>query len=348
MDNIIINGKTLGRGHAPFIVAEAGINHNGEIDKAFEMIHIAKITGVNAIKFQTFKAKEIVADSKLMYTYKSQGKEITESQYEMFNRCEFSREEWFKIKHKCDEEKISFFSTPQNKTDLDLLLDLGVTAIKVGSDDLINFPLLRSYSTTKLPMIISGGMSNLAEISEALDTIGAFDGYPTILLHTTSQYPTPPEDVNLEKLKTLSGAFHDIPLGFSDHTQGLLASSLAVVYGAIFFEKHFTLDHNLPGPDHWFSEDPQGLKQWSDSIKEAYKMLGSKLVRPTKNEIIIKKEARRKIVAIKKIKCGELYTSENISMRRISQGIGLPPSLYDILLGKIANRNYNLGESIEL
>lgn len=348
MDNIIINGKTLGRGHNPFIVAEAGINHNGEIDKAFEMIHIAKIMGIDAIKFQTFKAKELVADSKLMFTYKSQGKEITESQYEMFRRCEFSREEWFKIKHKCDEENIPFLSTPQNRSDLDLLLELGIPAIKVGSDDLINFPLLKSYSTTKLPMIISSGMSNLAEIYEALDTIGAFDDYPTILLHTTSQYPTPPEDVNLEKLKTLSSAFPNIPLGFSDHTQGSLASSLAVAYGAIFFEKHFTLDHNLPGPDHWFSEDPQGLKQWSSSIKEAYKMLGSKLVRPTKNELIIKKEAQRRIVAIKIIKYGEFYTTENIAMRRVSHGVGLLPSLYDFLLGKTANRNYNPGEPIEI
>ncbi len=348
MDNIIINGRTLGRGHKPFIVGEAGINHNGEIDKAFEMIRIAKIMGIDAIKFQTFKAKEVVADSKLMYTYKSQGKEITESQYEMFRRCEFSREEWFKIKRKCDEENIPFLSTPQNISDLDLLLELGVPAIKVGSDDLINFPLLRSYSTTKLPMIISSGMSNLAEIYEALDTIGAFDGYPTILLHAISQYPTPPEDVNLEKLKTLSCAFPNIPLGFSDHTQGSLASSLAVAYGAIFFEKHFTLDHNLSGPDHWFSVDPQGLKQWSDSIKEAYKMLGSKLVRPTKNELIVKKEAQRRIVAIKTIKYGESYTTENIAMRRVLEGVGLLPSLYSLLLGKTANRNYNPGQPIEI
>ena len=224
---IEINNQKLKNYGEPFIVAEAGINHNGELVKAFEMIEVAKQSGVDAVKFQTFKAEEFCGDKKQTFTYKSQGKKITESMFEMFKRYEFSRDEWFQIKQKCDDENILFLSTPQNRSDLDLLLELGLPVIKVGSDDFTNLPLLEDYATTKLPMIVSCGMSDLAEVYQALDIIGTFEGYPTILLLCTSQYPTPPEDVNILKLKTLSNAFPDLVLGFSDHTQGSLASSLA-------------------------------------------------------------------------------------------------------------------------
>ena len=159
------------------------------------MIEEAKKIGLNAIKFQTFKAKEFCGDPSQTYTYKSHGKEITESMIEMFSRYEFSNDEWGKIKEKCNLEKITFLSTPQNYSDLELLLKLGIDAIKVGSDDLTNLPLLKKYSSTNLPIILSSGMSTLDEISDALNTIGFFDGYPTVLLVTTSQYPTPDKDV---------------------------------------------------------------------------------------------------------------------------------------------------------
>lgn len=348
MNEIKLNNKIIGRGKPPFVVAEAGINHNGEIDKAFEMIHLAKKVGVDAIKFQTFKADEFIADKKQMFTYKSQGKEITESMFEMFKRYEFSREEWFKIKNKCDDEKILFLSTPQNRSDLDLLLELGITAIKVGSDDFTNLPLLKDYSSTGLPMILSCGMANLAEVHESIDTVGILDGYPAILLLTTSQYPTPPEDANLNKIETLSKIFPMIPIGFSDHTEGHLASSLAIALGAVFFEKHFTLDHNLPGPDHWFSEDPIGLREYVNAIRKAYVMMGSGIIRPTKNEMINKKEFQRVIVAVKRIKTGEIFDNTNLGMRRVSGGIGLSPSFYEKILGKKAIRDYNIGDAINL
>ena len=265
MNTIKIENFDIGTNSSPFVVGEAGINHNGEISKALEMIEVAKKTGLNAIKFQTFKASEFIVDTTQTYTYKSQGKEITESMFEMFERCEFSKEEWHKIKRKCDQEKILFLSTPQNYSDLELLLDLDIKAIKVGSDDLTNLPLLKKFASTNLPIILSSGMSTLDEVSEALDTVGFFSGYPTILLITTSQYPTPPEDVNLMKFHTLSKKFPDLILGFSDHTIGPIASSLACVLGAVFFEKHFTLDCNLQGPDHWFSANPEQLKIFCSS-----------------------------------------------------------------------------------
>ncbi|HWY38480.1 MAG TPA: N-acetylneuraminate synthase family protein, partial [Bacteroidia bacterium] len=246
---IKIGNREITRGGKPFIMAEVGLNHNGEIEKAFEMISVAKRSGVDAVKFQTYKAAELVGDPAQMFTYRSQGKEITESMLEMFKRYEFNEEQWIKVKKKCDEENILFLSTPQNSSDLDILIKLGVPAIKVGSDDFTNLPLLKNYRKKNIPLILSCGMADLAEVHTSLTIAGAFDGHPVILLLCTSEYPTPPENVNLLKLQTLSAAFPDLILGFSDHTQGPLASSLAIAFGAVVFEKHFTLDHNLPGPD---------------------------------------------------------------------------------------------------
>lgn len=344
MTQIKLNNRVIDRGSPPFIVSEAGINHNGEIDKAIKMIKVAKEAGADAIKFQTFKAEEIV-NSEQTYTYVSQGKEITELMLEMFKRCEFSKEEWVKIKRKCDEEKILFLSTPQNRSDLDLLLELGIPAIKVGSDDFTNLPLLKDYSTTGLPLIVSSGMSNLAEIYYSLKTIGSFDNYPTILLVTTSQYPTPPQDVNLLKFSTLSTTFPNIPLGFSDHTQGILASSLAVAFGACFFEKHFTLDHNLPGPDHWFSEDVLSLKTWINSIRMAYLMMGSNIVQPTVKEQEMKNIARRSIVALEDIEKGDKLNNKNIGLRR--PGNGLPSSMIEKIYGLTAIQKIQKGKLIK-
>ena len=348
MNTIKIENFNIGTNSSPFVVGEAGINHNGEIGKALEMIEIAKKTGLNAIKFQTFKASEFIVDTTQTYTYKSQGKKITESMFEMFERCEFSKEEWYKMKRKCDQEKILFLSTPQNYSDLELLLDLDIKAIKVGSDDLTNLPLLKKFASTNLPIILSSGMSTLDEVSEALDTVGFFSGHPTILLITTSQYPTPPKDVNLMKFHTLSKKFPDLILGFSDHTIGPIASSLACVLGAVFFEKHFTLDCNLQGPDHWFSANPEQLKIWRDSIITSFEMLGDPTVKPTKHELINKKEFQRIVLAKKIINKGELFTDENLEMKRVSGGNGLSGKMYDKLLGIKATKNFKKGNKIEL
>jgi len=348
MKKVRLSDHNVGCGYRPFIVAEAGINHNGEIQKALKMISIAKKAGVDAIKFQTFKASEFIGDTSLTYTYFSRGKKITESQIELFKKYEFTDDEWFKIKKKCDSEKIMFLSTPENRSDLDLLIKIGIPAIKVGSDELINLPLLRDYATTGLPMILSSGMANLNEIQSALKTVGALNGYPTILLVTTSEYPTPIENVNLRKFETLSKKFPNIPLGFSDHTRGFLASALACAFGACFFEKHFTLSHDLDGPDHWFSEDPIGLKDWVNAIRNAYIMLGSREVKPTEKELENRKEFRRSIVAIKDINKGEKINANNIGLRRVSGGKGYQPSFYDKLLGKKANKNYKKGEPLHL
>ena len=346
MTKIKLNNQSIGHDCQPFIIAEAGINHNGDIQNALDMIDVAKVAGADAIKFQTFEASGIVTDSSLTFTYKSQGKEITESMFEVFKRCELSKTEWIKIKQKCDEEKILFLSTPENRSDLDLLLELGIPAIKVGSDDFTNIPLLKDYSTTGLPLIISCGMANLDEIQQTLKAIGALENYPTVLMLTTSEYPTVPMNVNLLKLKTLSKSFPNIPLGYSDHTEGILASSLADALGAKVFEKHFTLDKNLPGPDHWFSEDPVGLKNWIDSIRSATTMLGSAEVKPTEKEERTKILARRSVVALCDINQGELFDQNNIWPRR--PGNGLSAIMIEEIFGKKSTKKISKGDLLKI
>jgi N,N'-diacetyllegionaminate synthase len=345
MSDIVIAGRQIGTQYAPFVIAEAGINHNGERGKAFAMIHAAKTAGADAVKFQTFKAAEFCSDPNQMFTYKSQGKEVTESMLAMFQRYELSRDDWFAIRKECDRAGIVFMSTPQNRSDLDLLLEIGIPAVKIGSDDFTNLPLLKSYAQTKLPIILSCGMADMGEVYRSLETVGALDGYPTVLLLCTSQYPTPPQDVNLRKLITLRAAFPDLTLGFSDHSQGPLASSLATALGAAVFEKHFTLDHDLPGPDHWFSENPQTLAQWVKAIRDAHVMQGSAVVRPTAAEREMRVLARRSIVAARDIKRGDLCSEDNIGLRR--PGNGLAPGLLDFVLGGKAMRDIKSGELLK-
>lgn len=346
MSEIKIGNRIVGGEQPPFVILEAGINHNGDLGKAHEMIRVAKRLGADAIKFQTFKADEFVGDPNLLFTYRSQGKEVTESMLEMFRRYEFARDDWFSIKKECDEEGILFLSTPQNRSDLDLLLEIGIPALKVGSDDFTNLPLLSDFSSVGLPMLVSCGMADLAEAHQALEAVGAFNDHPTVLLLCTSQYPTPPEDVNLRKVLTLSNAFPMVVMGYSDHTQGALASSLALALGAKVFEKHFTLNHDLPGPDHWFSEDETGAKEWINSIRTAHILMGSATVRPTPAEISMRTLARRSIVAVRDIREGEIFTKENIGMRR--PGHGLPPALIDRVLGKCARCKIAKGHLLEL
>jgi N,N'-diacetyllegionaminate synthase len=339
-----IAGRRIGSRDPPYCIAEVGINHNGDLALAQRMIEAAKAAGADAVKFQTFKAQEFCGDPQQTFTYTSQGQPVTEPMLEMFQRCEFRTEAWRSIKAHCNAVGITFFSTPQNRGDLDLLLEIGVPAVKVGSDDFNNLPLLRDYAKSKLPMILSCGMSDLGEVHQALDAAGWFDGCPTALLLCTSQYPTPPEDVNILRLTTLQEAFPGLLVGFSDHTQGPQAAALAVALGARIFEKHFTLAHDLPGPDHWFSEDPEGLATWIAGIRNANTLLGSPFVRPTQAEKEMRLIARRSVVALRDISIGETLDKTNIGLRR--PGDGLPPYLIASVMGLMATRAIKRGERL--
>jgi sialic acid synthase SpsE len=344
MPEILIGDRRVGPDQPPFLIAEAGINHNGDAARAMEMVRVAKVAGADAIKFQTFTADAFVGDPFLTYTYRSQGREVTESMLAMFRRCELPRGVWADLKAESDRVGITFLSTPQNPEDLDLLLEVGVPAIKVGSDDFTNLPLLQRFASAGLPLLLSCGMADLAEVSRTLEVIGAPRRHPAVLLLCTSQYPTPAEDVNLRKLVTLRAAFPSLVLGFSDHTEGTLASALAVALGASVFEKHFTLDRDLPGPDHWFSANPAELEAWTRAVRTARTMQGDGEVTPTPMEKAMRPLARRSIVALCPIARGDAFTTANVGVRR--PGTGLPPEVLGAVLGRHAARAMRQGEPV--
>lgn len=346
MNTFEINGKKIGRDCEPFIIAEAGINHNGDLDLAKRMVLAARDAGADAVKFQTFSAKEFIQDRSVMYTYKSQGYDVTEPIIDMFERSEFSAEEWKELKRYCDNEGVLFLSTPGNVSDLELLISIGVKAIKVGSDDFVNIPLIRRYAQEPLPLLLSCGMATEDEIDLSLRTAGLHRGKEMCLFLCTSQYPTPPSDVNIRKLVSLQKKYPELVVGLSDHTQGSTAACMAVALGAKIFEKHFTLDHNLPGPDHWFSETPQSLKKWVESIREADTMLGSDQLIPTSTELEQRIEYHRSITTADLIEVGDFFTEMNLCMRR--PGNGLPASMWDNIIGKQAARRIEKNTQLKL
>jgi len=344
-DNFKIGTRNIGAMADPYIIAEVGINHNGDLKSALGMIDVAKSSGADAVKFQTFKAEEFCGDPEQQFSYRSAGKEVTESMLSMFKRMELKSGDWYKIKEYADKSGIEFFSTPQNYSDLELLLPLSIQVIKVGSDDLTNLPLISSYAKTGLPIILSSGMADIAEVHRALRAAGWFEGGQVSMLVCTSQYPTPTDDVNIRRVSTLKAAFPNLVVGFSDHSQGNEAAIMATALGAKIFEKHFTLSHDAEGPDHWFSLDPTELHAWVKAIRDAHAMLGSGIVAPTQQELKMRALARRSIVALADIIEGEVLGNSNIGLRR--PGTGLAPEILSDIQGRISNKFIAKGETID-
>lgn len=344
MAHFSIGERTVGEMAEPFLIAEVGINHNGDMEIAKRMILAAKEAGVDAVKFQTFYADEFITDRTEMYTYYSQGKEITEPMIDMFKRTEFSKEQWEEIAFFCNENNVVFLSTPGNVSDLELLVSVGVKAIKIGSDDFVNIPLVKRYAREEMPLLLSCGMATEKEIEKSLEAAGTKKGKKVALFLCTSEYPTPPEDVNVLKLCKMKERFPEVVLGLSDHTQGCTAAIMAVAMGARIFEKHFTLDHNMSGPDHWFSEEPMELKRWVDEIRKAYRMLGSDELQPTEKEIQMRKICHRSITASANIACGDTLSEENLCMRR--PGTGLTGEYWEKIIGKNTTRFIKKGEQL--
>jgi N,N'-diacetyllegionaminate synthase len=323
---IKIENKIISQTSDPYIIAEAGINHQGSLSKALKMIDVAKSCGADAIKFQTFNADEFISDKKITYTYFSKGKKIRESMHAMFKRHELKKDDWRVIKNRCRKKKITFLSTAQNYSDLKMLLKLNMQAIKVGSDDFTNIPLIQKYSKHKLPLILSCGMSNMLEIKR---TLKIFQKNKIILMLCTSQYPAPAKDLNLQRLKVLQKEFKNLILGYSDHSLGNDAAIIAAALGARCFEKHFTLSHDSEGPDHHFSADPIELKSWCKSIKNAIKIIGDGIVKPSNEELKMLKLARRSAVASFDIKKGNKINEKNVTFKRPGNGIS-PFNFYKI------------------
>ena len=330
-----------------FIIAEVGINHNGDIDIAKKMVDEAKRAGADCVKFQTFKADEFISDPKQTYTYKSRGREITESMLEMFRRYEFSKDEWVEIVEYCTEKDILFSSTAQNGSDLDFLLSIAnLPFIKVGSDDLSNLEQLKYYASKQLPMVISAGMAYASEIEDAVESIKEMGNDDITVLHCTSSYPTRAADVNLRKIPVIRDAF-GVKVGFSDHTIGSAAAVGAVCMGAEVIEKHFTLDNDMEGPDHWFSINPDELKRYVGDIRFASEALGSSVLKPTEEEMEMRKMARRKIVAAVDIVAGSVIGEDMLLFKRAEED-GLPPKYRRFLVGRRVKNKIFGGETVTL
>lgn len=275
-----IFGRTVDSGHEPFVVAEVGINHNGDVERALLMVNAAKQSGCDAIKFSIFKAAEFCNPAHTI-AYRHKGEVVTEPELEMFRRCELPIEAWRLISAECDRHNIIFFATPQNRSDLDVLLRLGVPCIKIGSDDLTNTALIKDYASEGLPVILSTGMADMGDVRAAINATGLV---PIIVCACTSEYPCPPEHANLARITSLKKATAQA-IGFSDHTEGSQAATMAVALGACYFEKHFTLDKTLRGPDHAFSANHFQLSHWVSAIRQARVLLGSGEIEPSDVEL---------------------------------------------------------------
>ena len=344
MEKVKIGERLIGGLEPVYIIAEIGINHCGDLDLAKRLIDEAQKCKVDAVKFQVFKAQEFISDLNSTYTYKSQGKLITEPMFNMFKKYEFGVDEWREIFEYCKTKKIHFFVTPQNPSDLDFVLSISdLPAIKIGSDDLTNLRLLKYYAEKNIPLIISCGMAYISEIEDAVHAVQDTGNENMILLHCVSSYPADAEELNLRKMLTIRQAF-DVVVGYSDHTIGHTSSIGAVVLGAKVVEKHFTLDKNFPGPDHWFSADPNEMKQLVDEIRFIENALGTGVVTPTKKEMDMRKIARRSIVASKNISKADAITKDLIDFKR--PGTGLPPKFAKYIIGKKAKVDMKKDEQI--
>ena len=313
-----------------FIIAEAGVNHNGRLDLAYQLIDVAKDAGADAVKFQTFKAENVVSKlaDKAEYQKKTTGP--NESQFEMIKKLEISFDDFIKLKKYCDKKEIIFLSTPFDHHSIDFLYDL-IDIYKIPSGEIINHPYLKHIAAKNKPIIMSTGMANLGEVEEAINTILSVNSKANIsLLHCTTNYPAPYEEVNLKAMQTLAVAFK-LPVGYSDHTLGIEVPVAAVAMGARIIEKHFTLDKKLLGPDHKASLEPGELKEMIKAIRNIEKTLGDGIKKPNKSEIEIIKVARRSLVATRDIRVGEIIKESDIIIKR--PGTGIPPKFKEIVIG---------------
>jgi N,N'-diacetyllegionaminate synthase len=330
-----------------FIIAEAGVNHNGNIEIAKKMIEVAKECGADAIKFQTFKAEKVISKYAPKAEYQKQTTGEIDSQLEMVKKLELSFDDFIVLKEYCDKLNIMFLSTPFDFESIDFLDDLGLEIFKIPSGEITNLPYLEKIGKLGKKVILSTGMADLGEIEDALDILTSCGTKKEdiTILHCNTEYPTPYEDVNLLAMLTIKEALK-VKVGYSDHTLGIEVPIAAVALGASVIEKHFTLDKNMEGPDHKASLEPHELKVMIDAIRNIEKSLGNGIKKPSKSELKNKDIARKSIVAKREIKKGEIFTEDNITVKRPGNGIS-PMRWYEVL-GKVALKDYKEDELIEI
>lgn len=327
-----------------FIIAEAGVNHNGSLETAKRLVDVAAEAEADAIKFQTYKAHETTGVFANKAKYQLENMPIDESQYDMIKRLELQFEDFREVKDYCQSKGIIFISTPDGTESLNYLIELHVPMIKVGSTEITNHEFLKEIGQKGKPIILSTGMSTLGEVETALESIYCTGNKEVSLMHCTTDYPTQIEDVNLRAMNTLREAFK-VKVGFSDHTIGSEAAIAAVALGAEMIEKHITLDRSMDGPDHKASMPPKEFIQYVKDIRNTEILLGDGIKKPTNREKEIMIDARRSIVAAFDIKKDTILTTNMFSFKR--PGFGIKPELVYILEGKKLNRNLLKDEPIK-
>jgi len=329
-----------------FIIAEAGVNHNGSIKLAKKLIDVAVDAGADAVKFQTFKTELCISKDAVKADYQIENtKAANETQYEMVKKLELSEQMHYELISYCKAKNIMFLSTPFDHDSIELLNDLELEIFKIPSGEITNLPYLRRISKLNKKVILSTGMADIGEIEDALDVLyeaGTKKENITVL-HANTMYPTPMEDVNLKAMVTIGNTF-DIAYGYSDHTLGIEVDIAAVAMGATCIEKHFTLDKTMEGPDHKASLEPDELKAMVKSIRNIELALGSSVKKPSKSETPNKEIARKSIVAKIAIKKGDILSEKNITIKR--PGNGINPMRWDEIIGSVALKDYKEDEVI--
>lgn len=346
MLSVKIKDRVIGKNQKCFVIAEAGVNHNGDVALAHKLVEVAASTGADAVKFQYFITEELITPNAPKAEYQVQTTKKPGSQYEMLKGLELSTHEQAELKEHCEELGILYLCTPYDNQSVDALDKMNVSAFKIASTDTTNLPFLRYVASKNRPVILSTGMSTLGEVEQAVNTLRTvgLDG-KIILLHCTSEYPAPLNEVNLRAILTMQQAFA-CPVGYSDHTPGVGVSSWAVALGACAVEKHFTLDRDMDGPDHRASLEPDELFTLVKTIRQVEAALGDGIKHPTSSELSNKPMMQKSLVVRNGIRAGEVITENNLSCKR--PGFGLAPSWFERVVGKRVTRDIPDNEMLTL
>ena len=344
MKPVTVAGRKIEAGAPCFVIAEAGVNHNGRLDLALKLVDAAVAARADAVKFQTFKAERLVTRAAPKADYQKAATRAGESQFEMLKKLELSERDHLKLLAYCKQRGIVFLSSPFDEASADFLCALGVPAFKIGSGELTNLPLLEHIARKKRPIMLSTGMAGLREVETAVRAIRRAGNDRVVLLHCVTQYPADPSTVNLRAMETMRKKF-GVPVGFSDHTRGIEIAIGAAALGAAVIEKHFTLDRKMPGPDQRASLEPQELAAMVYAIRVVQSALGDGRKKPQAAELKVTAVARKSLVAARAIRKGARVQKEDIAIKR--PGTGLPPSQIRAVLGRIAKANLPEGTVIK-
>ncbi len=340
-----IQGKEISNNSPTFVIAEAGVNHGGDMDIAKKLIELASEAGADAVKFQTFRAEHLILDSVKKAPYQQKTTDSKESQFDMLKKLEVSREQNLELKRYCEEKKIIFLTTPFDESSLDEIDELDLPAYKIASTDTTNLPFLKKVAQKGKPIFLSTGMTYLSEVQMALETICEYN-QDVVLLQCTANYPISDSEANLSVINTFKKTF-DVLVGYSDHTVGTGAAAFAIPMGAKVVEKHFTLDKSQEGPDHRASLSPDELKEFIKIVRKVDAFMGSSIKKPNLSETRTRASLQKCLVANRDIKEGEQFTELNVVAKRTG-GQGISPIYYQDIIGKVSNKPYSKNQILEL